>query len=276
MTLRDAVMILGMCTTLAPSATVPRAQEETTRSQRVDSANRLFARFVEDAAVIPSFWLEGQAGYSGNQAAFLADAPGASQSDLLRAGPVFAFNVAEDFEFGARFSLAHRDPDVGDAETGLTDLDLWGKIAVVSEPVSVALGLLVTAPTGSEDRFLGTGETDVEVFAALRKDFAPVTLAGHVGARVNQDPDFPDVEIEANSSLLLGAAALFPAGRRLVLMVEWAFETERVDGSAADSRLLGGFEYRLDPGFAVRGAAGGGLSDGAPDVEATGSIVWIL
>src|SRR5262245_6971362 len=155
-------------------------------------------------------------------------------------------NVAEDFELGARISVVNRNPDNGGGETGLSDLDLWGKFSIVSEPVKISLGLLVTAPTGNSDEFLGTGETNMEFFGGIRKDFSRITLAGNVGVRVNQDPDFDDIEIDGKNSLLFGAGVLIPAGAKLVLSAEWAFETERFEGMKNDSRLMGGAEYRLN------------------------------
>ncbi|MFQ5844920.1 MAG: hypothetical protein ACE5JG_08030 [Planctomycetota bacterium] len=116
----------------------------------------------------------------------------------------------------------------------------------------------------------------MEFFGAIRKDFAHLTLAGNAGFRINQDPDFRRVDLEGESSVLVGAAILFPAGDRLVLSAEWALETERIDGRKNDSRLLGGFEYRPGESLMFRGAVGGGLADGSPDFEAAGSAVWLF
>lgn len=253
------------------------AQAQPASAGRVTSENRLFLRFVEDAALVPSYWLEGQARFQQNTAALVPGARGpAGEASLLTVGPVFAMNVVEDFEFGARIATAFRDPERGGSDAGLTDLDLWGKISVVTDPVKVALGILVTAPTGDEDKALGTGETNVEFFGGIRKDFSSLTIAGNAGVRINQDPDIDGLQLEGKNSLLAGAAVLFPAGRNLVLSVEYALETERIDGLKNDSRLFGGFEYRQHQSFLIRGGLGGGLSDGAPDFEATGSAVWLF
>ena len=46
------------------------AQASSQQTSRIDGENRLFVRFVEDAAIVPSYWLEGQVGYRSNDAAF--------------------------------------------------------------------------------------------------------------------------------------------------------------------------------------------------------------
>ncbi len=252
------------------------AQTSSQQTSRIDGENRLFVRFVEDAAVVPSYWLEGQVGYRSNEAPFGSGTGAAAEADILQVGPVFAFNVAEDFEFGARVSLAGRDADDAGSDTGVTDLDLWGKVSIVTEPLKIALGVLLTAPTGDEQDLLGTGETDVEFFSAARKDFEHITLAGNVGLRINQDPDFDGLDLEGKNSLLLGAALLFPTTERLALTLEWALETERFDGRKNDARVLGGFDLRTNESLLFRGALGAGTSDGAPDLQLQASAVWLF
>ena len=245
-------------------------------STRVTGEHRLFLRFVEDAAIVPSYWLEGRARLTTNETALDPNAEGAGESSVLALGPIFAMNVAEDFEFGGSLFLAYRDPDDDGSDAGLTDLDLWGKLSVVSDPVKISLGILATLPTGDEDKFLGTGETNIEFFGGIRKDFSGLTLAGSAGLRINQDPEFEGVELEGKSSFMLGGAVLFPVGQKLVFSVEGALETERYEGLKNDSRLFGGFDWRFAEHFKLRGGAGGGLSDGAPGFEAQGAMVWLF
>ena len=93
--------------------------------------------------------------------------------------------------------------------------------------------------------------------------------------RVNQDPDFAGIQVEGKNSVLLGGALLVPAGDKIVLSAEWALETERYEGQKNDSRLMGGFEYRHNQNLLFRGAAGGGLAKGAPNLGLLGSAVWL-
>ena len=260
---------------------------------KITSDNRLFIRFIEDAAIVPSYRAEGQFWYSSNQPSMQSpfgldnvpgaapssrkrDADKASEADIFELRPVFAMNVAEDLEFGARFGLAQRDPARGGGDTGLTDLDLWGKISLVSDPVKISAGLVLSLPTGNGDSLLGTGETNVEFFGAIRKDFARLTVAGNLGVRINQDQDLNGSEAEGNNSLLIGAAVLFPAGEKTVVTAEWAIETERLEGLKNYSTLLGGAEYRYREDLIFRAAVGGGLSDGSPDFLVNCSIAWLF
>jgi len=245
-------------------------------SRKIGPESRLFMRFIEDAAIVPSYWLEGRAQLMTNLPAFDDGSGSGNEASRLDVGPVFALNVAEDFEFGARVSLSDRDPEGAASKSGLSDMDIWGKVSVVTDPVKISLGVLLSLPTGNSDKLLGTGETDVEFFGGIRKDFAHLTLVGNAGFRVNQDPDFGDLTLEGKNSVLVGGALLFPAGDRVVLSAEWAFETERYRGLDSDSRLLGGFEYRQNESVRFRAAAGGGISQGAPGFMASGSVVWLF
>jgi len=266
---------LGIAAVLLSLAAPAYAQSEHP-PRVIGPESRLFIRFVEDPAIVPSFWLEGRAQLATNLPPYEDGSGVGNEASRLDVGPVFALNVAEDFEFGARVSLADRDPEGAASKAGLSDLDLWGKFSIATEPVKFSLGLLLSLPTGNDSKLLGTGETDVEFFGGLRKDFNRLTLVGNAGLRINQDPDFAGLSIEGKNSYLAGAGVLFPVGDRVVLSAEWAFETERYEGLGANSLLLGGFEYRQNESIRYRIGAGGGLSDGAPDLLATGSVVWLF
>ncbi len=272
---RFALTALGIAALSLSPSTATYAQSEKP-PQMIGPESRLFIRFVEDAAIVPSFWLEGRAQLTTNLPPYAMGSGGGNEANRLDVGPVFALNVAEDFEFGARISLADRDPEGAASKAGLSDLDLWGKFSIATDPVKFSLGLLLSLPTGSDSKYLGTGETDVEFFGGLRKDFRRLTLVGNAGLRINQDPDFGGLQVEGKTSWLAGAGVLFPVGDRVVLSAEWAFETERYEGLGSDSRLLGGFEYRQNESIRYRLGAGGGLSDGAPDLLATASVVWLF
>jgi hypothetical protein len=264
-----AALLSAIALTLAVS-TPARAQT----SESVSAETRSFLRFVEDASIVPAFWLEGQGRYLTNRSPF-GDSE-AEDSNVLYLGPVVAFNVAEDFEFGARVGYANRDRDEGGSQSGLTDADLWGKVSIVSDPMSISVGILLTMPTGDERKFLGTGETDVEFFSGIRKDLKRVTLSGHAGLRINQDPDFEDVDVEGKNSWLLGGGLIISATQNLGLLLEWAYESERLEGADKDSRIMGGFHYRIGENFRFRAAAGFGISDGAPDTELQAGAVLVF
>ena len=282
--------LLGLMT---PGLTQAQTEGQTPPSaaSKVTNDNRLFIRFIEDAAIVPSYRAEGQFWVFANEPSMqesfgLDDVPNnasssrhhdadkSSGADVFELRPLFAMNVAEDLEFGARLGIAQREPDNGSGDTGLTDLDLWGKISLVSDPVKISAGLVLSLPTGDGDTLLGTGETNVEFFGAIRKDFSKLTVAGNVGVRINQDQDLNSNHAEGKNSLLVGAAVLIPAGAKTVLSAEWAIETERLEGLNNYSTLLAGAEYRYSEDLSFRAAIGGGLSEGSPDFLLTCGIVW--
>jgi hypothetical protein len=268
------------------------AQTAPAPSNKIGGENRFLMRFVEDAAIVPSYWLEGQIWFESNRPSYLpvlcddpdhcnelntSDSETAGQADVMGLTPTFALNVAEDLEFGGRIGFLRRDANGGGTDNGISDLDLWGKISVVSDPVKISLGILLSLPTGEADKLLGTGETEVEFFGGIRKDFARFTVMGNVGARINQDQQFHGSRGNGKNSFLVGAGILFPVSDKVVLSAEWAFETERLDGLENDSRLMGGCEYRFDENFVLRAGVGGGLlTDGSPDFLATGSVAWLF
>ncbi|MGH9870841.1 MAG: hypothetical protein ACREAA_22110 [Candidatus Polarisedimenticolia bacterium] len=280
MAMVDRLGPVGLCAVLLGSTGVPALAQTSSPPATAPTAvskNRLFLRFVQDSALVPSFWLEGQGQWLSNTADFPDEDGDVSDATLFATGAIFAMNVAEDFEFGGRLALAHRDPDDGGGDTGLTDTDLWGKVSVVTDPMKISVGVLFTLPTGSEDDFLGTGETNVEFFAGARKEWGKFTLAGNLGIRINQDADLGDsIELEGQNSLLGGVAMLITATSNLTLVLEYAIESERYEGLSNDARLFGGFDWSLSEHFMLRGGVGGGLSEGAPDFQMIGSIVWLF
>jgi hypothetical protein len=220
------------------------------------NARRLFVRFVEDAAVVPGGWVEGQYLYQNLEA-----------GSRHFAGPLIAFKVVEGVEAGLRFGYVDLRGGQGPDGAGLSDIDLFLKYRLPGKGASrVAIGALLKAPSADEAEGLGTGEPDLEGFVAWRADLEAVTLVASAGARFNGQPD--PAFIDTEDSVLLGAAVLLPATERVTFSVEGTYETERLEGDDADGRLtlgLQAFSRRRQGGF--RGAVTLPLTDGAPDTE---------
>jgi hypothetical protein len=234
----------------------------------ITNENRLLQRFAEDGAVTENVWFEGQFRFQSFD-----------RVDAFYLEPILAVNVAEDLELGGRLRLLTADPDPGGSETGLTDLDLYGKIRLSTKPTQLAVGILLKLPTGDETRSLlhGTGETDVGFFAGLRRDFSALSLVANAGLRINQDPDAPPPQQpEGEMSVQLGGAALFPLTAKLAGLLEATFETERIDGAGSDLRLTLGADYRRDESFSARLGAAAGSGDAAPDLELIASAVFLF
>ena len=217
---------------------------------------RLFQRFVEDAAVSTGGWIELQYRFDNLQ--------DGTQHFL---GPLVAFKIVNDFEGGLRFGWQDVNPDSGPNESGFSDIDLYGKYRFPGNRSRTAVGGLVKLPKGDEEKGLGTGKEDFEVFVAWRADLDAVSIVANVAARYNGNPD-PPLPSSSNSALV-GGALLLPVSARNTFVIEATFETERVEGASNDARLTLGFQHRgreRKGGF--RGAAAIPLSDGAPDYQA--------
>jgi hypothetical protein len=259
-------VIFGVVTAVSFSTT---AQGQTKTSRPLTNETRLFQHFIEDGAVTENVWLEGQFRYQSF-----------SSQDLLSVGSILAVNIAEDIEVGGRFSLKTVDPDGGGRETGFSDMDIYGKIRITTEPTQLALGILLKLPTGDEEKSLslGTGEMDVAFFGGLRHSFGAVSLVANAGLRINQDPDpLPapgQPPFEGETSIQLGGGLLFAMTERLSGIIETSFETERINGAGSDFRVTVGGDFRQAESFAFRVGVAGGGGDGAPDVEIITSGVF--
>ena len=261
----------------AALAVGPAEAQTGSASKSITNDNRLFQRFIEDGAVTEGNRLEGQFRYQSFD-----------DADAVLVSPILAFNIAEDIEIGGRIGLLTANPDPGDTETGFTDLDLYGKIRLTTQPTQLALGILIKFPSGDETKSIlhGTGEIDVAFFGGLRHDFGRLSLVANAGFRVNQDPQ-PDAAIpgrpargsagwqepEGELSLQAGGGLLFAMTEKLSGVVEVSYETERVDGIGSDFRLTLGAEYRAAESFGMRFGAAWGVGDMAPNYEAIGSAV---
>jgi hypothetical protein len=109
-----------------------------------------------------------------------------------------AYGVMPNLEVGIDlpFVMQEQIDFVGDAEreaAGLGDLLLYGKFKrQLATHIAGAIGLEITAPTGStKDRF-GSGHTGLNPFLSARYQSGRVALGSHVGFLLNVD-DPPDV-----------------------------------------------------------------------------------
>ncbi len=216
---------------------------------------RLFQRFVEDAAVSTGGWAELQYRY--------ANFPEGSEHF---AGPQVAFKIVNNIEGGLRFGFRDVNPDPGPGESGLSDIDLFAKYRLPGRRGRTALGALLKVPAADEEEGLGTGKSDLELFAAWRADLEAVSIVANAGVRFNGNPDPPAAPTD--NSLLFGGAILLPASPTLTFVIEGTYETGRFEGMSDDARLTLGVQSRGRQGRAgFRGAVAIPLSDSAPDYE---------
>ncbi|HEV8700488.1 MAG TPA: hypothetical protein VGV60_04355 [Candidatus Polarisedimenticolia bacterium] len=216
---------------------------------------RLFQRFVEDAAISTGGWAELQYRYT--------NLSNGSEHFL---GPLVAFKIVNNIEGGLRFGFLDVNPDPGSGESGLSDIDLFAKYRLPGGRGRAAFGVLAKVPTANEEEGLGTGKSDLEVFAAWRADLDAVSIVAHAGVRFNGDPDPPVPPTD--NSLFFGGALILPASAALTLVIEATYETERFEGASDDARLTLGVQSRGRQGHTgIRGGVAIPLNDGAPDYE---------
>ncbi len=249
-------------------ASVPVSAQTVSRGPSSMGADRgdrrLFQRFIEDAAVVPGGWIEGQLDFQN-----LPD-----DSDRLFIGPLIAFKISDEIEAGLRFGFLRVDDDSGPEGSGLSDIDLYAKYRFPAWRGQAAIGALLKLASGDEEDGLGTGEKDLEIFTAWRADLEAVTLTANVGVRLNGSPDPPVPRTE--DSLLLGGALILPASSGLSFVIEATYESERFKHADPDARLTLGFQsLRGDPGGGFRAALAIPLSDGAPDYELIGGAIFV-
>jgi hypothetical protein len=185
-----------------------------------------------------------------------------------------AVTVAEDFEVGAFVGFESLDPDGDDGESGLLDIDVYGRynfepIQTDAADIYTTSGLLISLPVGSEDLLQET--LDVEGFGAARFAFDTFVLTGALGLRLNGDHERDggggQREIEGDLSVFLAGGGLVPISETVTLTGELDIETARFDGGESDVRLTPGIDVIAGETLHLRGGVGIGLSDGAPDLE---------
>ncbi len=253
-----AVPALGQEQPAAPPEGGPPGAAYARKNLGDRNDRRLFQRFVEDAAVSTGGWAEVQYRYEN-----LPD----GKAHFI--GPLVAFRVVKDVEAGLRFGWTDVRPDTGPNGSGLSDLDLYAKYRFPGGRSRTAAGALLKLPTADEDKGLGTGARDAELFAAWRADLEAVSITANAGFRFNGDPKAPLPH--TNDTLLLGGGILLPASARLTIVIEGSYETNRIEGAADDGRLTLGVQSRGRRGRGGwRGAVAIPLKDGAPDSELIG------
>jgi hypothetical protein len=247
---------------------------------------RFFQQFFTDAAITSQWWeaqLRIQQG----------SVPPVQDADGFAIGPVIAVSPWRDVELGGQVFYVDYDPDnrAFESESGVGDVDVFGKYRIMTDPLQLTFGASLTLPTGSEDDGLGTGELVPAVFAAVRGDLGDIVGVAHLGLRFNKDAEILDeqLDLDSKTSTFLGGGLIFPTSDSFSWSVEATVESKRFKdprfkpkGSSssrsveldADIRLTGGVHWTFSRHNMLRGAAGVGLADGAPDLELIGSYVY--
>lgn len=226
-------------------------------------AERLYLAFAEDTTSVNRQRWEGRIDYADYDSAAVT---------LGRAIAVVAIPDLSDIELGASIGIGGVDYS-GDTvdQGGVTDLDLWAKLRL--DPyfhtgrADVAVGALLTVPTGDEDAGLGFDGFRSKLFGAVRVPFTYFSVAGHAGVRVNEDGMVAGIPISGEIAPAGGVAVTVPVLSNLVIVGEVGYEGERFAGGEAEVQGLAGVNWQALPHGTVRAAVGVGFDDGAPDTR---------
>ncbi|MDP8214433.1 MAG: transporter [Candidatus Euphemobacter frigidus] len=226
---------------------------------------RLLQKAEWDGAVVTGPWLRGQFRYQ--------------KFDKIKGwglGPTYAMCIPnlERLEVGGRFWFLSMKPDGGSNESGMSDIDLWGKYQFLDDPLLLSGGIMFTLPTGSEKVIhpWASGELNFELFGALRYYITDIfALIGHMGLRINGDADKKvggqKIKYEGETQFELGAGMIYQVAPELNLLTELNLATEAYKDMDNDIELTGGAEYLINEMLSLEGGIGVGLDDGAPDFE---------
>ncbi len=269
---------------MLPVVTPAQSQSTTVANASPATASpddrRFVQIFIHDAAIVVNLWLEGQ----------LRLQSLSNNDDAFRVGPVFAFSPVDRLEIGGRIDYIDRDVPGGGSESGLGDTTAWAKWQFFHNPVQFTVGVELFLPTGDEDAFLGTGEFDIGVFGAVRKNLDEAYITGYFGFRDNGDSAVggdvlpSELKLKGDTSIFLGGGVMFPLNDRFALSGELRVETERYEGSGKAEKAVEGGESLIDltvGGYwylskeaTLRAGFGIGLDDGAPDWQLIVGFAW--
>lgn len=218
---------------------------------------RLLQTFFQDAPIATSPYGEGLFQYS------------TYDNDLssIDLAVQAALPVAEKLQLGGALGFRNISPDVGNSQSGISDLLVSGRYNVVPGPTMISVGALITLPIGSED--IGESTLDFGGFGSLRHRLeSGLVLTSTLGLdfeetkvpKSNPNTGKVETDSEYDNSLLIGGGVIYPTKNNLNLIGEINFRTE------GDYILLsGGLDYLLKSGGRLRGGLGLGLDDGAPN-----------
>jgi hypothetical protein len=216
---------------------------------------RFFEHFFDDAAVVKSMHVEAVGIYADFDAAsvFILGAQG-------------GMPINAQLDVGARWSFNSFDFDNGGSESGISDIDLWGRYQLKSQSkANITVGGTLTLPIGDED--IGGDRLNFGGFAAARMPLNNgMVVMGSVGLNFVEVGGFDGDDREL--SIHLGGGAIYQLNRQTHVTGEVGIDTEE-DYFA----LTGGIDHAISSAARVRAALVVGLDDGAPDFALQGGFL---
>ncbi len=216
---------------------------------------RFFEHFFDDAAVVKSMHVEAVGIY--------ADLDG---GDAFIIGAQGGMPINRQLDVGARWSFISLDGDAGGSESGISDINLWGRYQLKSQSkANITVGGTLTLPIGDEK--VGQDNLDFGGFVAARMPINNgMVVMGSVGLNfVEVGGPFGD---DRELSIHLGGGAIYQLNSQTHVTGEVGIDTEE-DYFA----LTGGVDHKISSAGRIRGALVIGLDDGAPDFALQGGFL---
>ncbi len=221
------------------------ASPRSSAGYRASSADvRPFQSWIEDATIVRGVAVEPIFG--------LADFGG---GNFWRFGAQAAFEAADHFEAGVRWSLDRLEFNSGGSETGMGDLRGYARYQIRPKNPLISGGLWVDLPVGTER--VGASNFNVDVFGAVRWQLdGGWVLLGNMGIESVEFGNSRDTGVH------LGGTALYPLSQDLSVLGELLWR------SASEYGVLSlGFDFRVSPSNHLRVSVGTGFDDAGPDLE---------
>ena len=184
------------------------------------------------------------------------------------------YPINPKLEVGAQWAFVNWSPEVGDGQSGISDLTVAGRYLIIPDKYNLSAGGYITLPIGSED--VGQGNLDFGAFGALRYPLSNgMVITGVLGLdfieTTSNDVNTGDEKTDRETSILLGGGAIYPINEQFHAIGELNLHTE-----GEYTLLSGGVDYSLANGSKIRGGLGFGLERGAPDLMLMASFMMFL
>ena len=204
-----------------------------------ESVDRFFLSFVEDPALVRYRHYEAQLDY---KEADFAD------STVVRGIVAVQLESVPRVEIGARLGYGNSEIDGFVDDSGMTDLDVWGKFHIkrtADNRTDMALGVIATLPTGDTDSGLGRDALQSKVFFGASYAWKEVLLVANGGIAAAGNGEAFGVPLEGEIAPAVGVGVLVPLWPGISVVFEANYEGERFKGTKPDSNLLTGLNWQL-------------------------------